>query len=142
MDTITHGIAGALIGKAFCGGDDMFLAKPMNRARIISWSLMLGAIFPDIDVLRDIFSHDDLLMITWHRSITHSLLLLPIFDLLLAALTLWIARKFTWDAPSCAVLALIYAIGIFRHIFMDLMKTFGTMIWSPLAWSRPAFGTV
>jgi membrane-bound metal-dependent hydrolase YbcI (DUF457 family) len=142
MDTITHGIAGALIGKAFCGGDDMFPAKPMNRARIITWSLMLGAIFPDIDVLRDIFSHDDLLMITWHRSITHSLLLLPIFALLLAVLTLWIARKFKWDAPSFAVLALIYAIGILSHILLDLITTFGTMIWSPLAWSRPAWDLI
>jgi membrane-bound metal-dependent hydrolase YbcI (DUF457 family) len=142
MDTITHGIAGALVGKAFCGGDDMFPAKPMNRARLITWSLMLGAIFPDIDVLRDIFSHDDLLMITWHRSITHSLLLLPIFALLLAVLTLWIARKFKWDAPSFAVLALIYAIGIFSHILLDLITTFGTMIWSPLAWSRPAWDLI
>ena len=142
MDTITHGIAGALIGKAFCGGDDMFPAKPINRARIITWSLMLGAIFPDIDVLRDIFSHDDLLMITWHRSITHSLLLLPIFALLLAVLTLWIARKFQWDAPSFAVLALVYAIGIFSHILLDLVTTFGTMIWSPLAWSRPAWDLI
>ena len=142
MDTITHGIAGALVGKAFCGGDDMFPAKPMNRARIITWSLMLGAIFPDIDVLRDIFSHDDLLMITWHRSITHSLLLLPIFALLLAVLTLWIARKFKWDTPSLPVLALIYAIGIFSHILLDLITTFGTMIWSPLAWSRPAWDLI
>ena len=142
VDTITHGIAGALIGKAFFSGDDMFPAKPMNRARIISWSLMLGAIFPDIDVLRDIFSHDDLLMITWHRSITHSLLLLAIFSLLLAVLTRWIARKCKWDAPSFAVLALIYAIGIFSHILLDLATTFGTMIWSPLAWSRPAWDLV
>ena len=82
MDTITHGIAGALIGKALCNGSDMFPVKPMNRARIITWSLMLGAIFPDSDVFRDIFSHNDLLVITWHRSITHSLLLLPIFSFL------------------------------------------------------------
>src|ERR1700751_1965669 len=142
MDTITHGIAGALIGKAFSKGDDMFPAKPMNRARIITWSLMLGAIFPDIDVLRDIFSHDRLLVITWHRSITHSLLMLPIFSLLLAALTRWIARKFKWDAPSFAILTLIYAVGILSHILLDLVTTFGTMIWSPLKWSRPAWDLI
>jgi len=136
MDTITHGIAGALIGKAFCKGDDMFPAKPMTRARIITWSLMLGAIFPDIDVVRDIFSHDRLLVITWHRSITHSLLMLPIFSLLLAALTRWIARKFHWDAPSFAILTLLCAVGILSHILLDLVTTFGTMIWSPLKWSR------
>jgi membrane-bound metal-dependent hydrolase YbcI (DUF457 family) len=142
MDTITHGIAGALIGKALCKGDDMFPAKPMSRARIITWSLMIGAIFPDIDVLRDIFSHNELLMITWHRSITHSLLLLPVFSLLLAALTRWIARKFKWDAPSFAILTLLYAIGILSHILMDLITSFGTMIWSPLKWYRPAWDLI
>jgi membrane-bound metal-dependent hydrolase YbcI (DUF457 family) len=142
MDTITHGIAGALIGKAFCKGDDMFPAKPVNRARIITWSLMLGAIFPDIDVVRDIFSHDPLLVITWHRSITHSLLMLPIFSLLLAALTRWIARKFKWDAPSFAIVTLLYAAGILSHILLDLVTTFGTMIWSPVKWSRPAWDLI
>jgi membrane-bound metal-dependent hydrolase YbcI (DUF457 family) len=142
MDTITHGIAGALIGKAFSKGDDMFPAKPMNRARIITWSLMLGAIFPDIDVVRDIFSRDPLLIITWHRSITHSLLMLPIFSLLLAALTRWIVRKFQGEAPSFAILTLIYAVGILSHILLDLVTTFGTMIWSPLKWSRPAWDLI
>ena len=46
MDTITHGIAGALIGKAVFHGEDMFTSKPMNRARIITWTVMFGAIFP------------------------------------------------------------------------------------------------
>jgi membrane-bound metal-dependent hydrolase YbcI (DUF457 family) len=142
MDTITHGIAGALIGKACCKGDDMFPAKPVNRARIVTWSLMLGAIFPDIDVVRDIFSHDHLLVITWHRSITHSLLMLPIFSLLLAALTRWIARKFHWEAPSFAILTFLYAVGILSHILLDLATTFGTMIWSPLKWSRPAWDSI
>ena len=142
MDTITHGIAGALIGKALCKGDDMFPAKPVSRARIVTWSLMIGAIFPDIDVLRDIFSRDPLLVITWHRSITHSLLMLPIFSLLLAALTGWIARKFQWAAPSLAILALLYAVGILSHILLDLVTTFGTMIWSPVKWSRPAWDLI
>jgi membrane-bound metal-dependent hydrolase YbcI (DUF457 family) len=142
MDTITHGIAGALIGKAFCKGDDMFPVKPVNRARIVTWALMLGAIFPDSDVLRDIFSHDHLLVITWHRSITHSLLMLPIFALLLAALTRRIVRKFQWEAPSFAILTFLYAVGILSHILLDLVTTFGTMIWSPLKWSRPAWDLI
>ena len=45
MDTITHGIAGALIGKAVFGGENMFASQPMNPGRIVTWSLMLGAIF-------------------------------------------------------------------------------------------------
>jgi len=142
MDTITHGIAGALIGKAVFGGDEMFATRPMNRARVATWSLMLGAMFPDSDVFRDMLSHNDLLILTWHRSYTHSLVCLPIFAVLLAALTRWIARWRNWDAPSFAMLTLIYAVGILSHILLDLVTSFGTMIWSPLRWSRPAWDLI
>ncbi len=142
MDTITHGIAGALIGKALFRGEDLVASKPMNRARIITWSLMLGAIFPDSDMLREWLSSNPLLILTWHRSVTHSLVCLPIFSLLLAALTRWIARWRKWDAPSFAALAGIYAVGILSHILLDLVTSFGTMIWSPLKWSRPAWDLI
>src|SRR6266404_2396950 len=142
MDTITHGIAGALIGKAVFRGEDMFASHPMNRGRIITWSLMLGAIFPDSDVIRDIFSHDILLVITWHRSITHSLVLLPLWALLLAAITSVFAKWRKWEAPSFAALSAIYAVGILSHILLDLVTSFGTMIWSPLEWSRPAWDLI
>jgi membrane-bound metal-dependent hydrolase YbcI (DUF457 family) len=142
MDTITHGIAGALLGKAIFGGDEMLAPRPMNARRVITWALMTGAIFPDADTLRDIFSRNELLMITWHRSVTHSLVCLPIFALLLAGLTLAITRYFRWEAPSFAALTGIYAAGILSHIFLDLVTTFGTMIWSPLGWSRPAWDLI
>jgi membrane-bound metal-dependent hydrolase YbcI (DUF457 family) len=142
MDTITHGIAGALIGKALFRGEDMFARKPMNRARIITWSLMLGAIFPDSDMLREWFSSNQMLILTWHRSITHSLICMPFFALALAGLTRWVVRWRKWDAPSFAALTGIYVVGILSHIFLDLVTTFGTMIWSPLQWSRPAWDLI
>jgi membrane-bound metal-dependent hydrolase YbcI (DUF457 family) len=142
MDTITHGIAGALLGKAVCRGDDMFSRKPMNRKRIVTWSLMLGAIFPDSDVFRDMVSRNDLLILTWHRSVTHSLVCLPLFAIALAALTRWFVRWRKWDAPSFAALTGIYAIGILSHILLDLVTSFGTMIWSPVKWSRPAWDLI
>src|SRR5467141_4978125 len=142
MDTITHGIAGALIAKAAFRGQDMFSAQPLNRQRIITWSLMLGAIFPDSDVFREFFSHNELLILTWHRSITHSLVCLPIFAVLLAALTRWFVRQRKWDSPSFAILFAVYAIGILSHILLDLVTSFGTMIWSPVKWSRPAWDLI
>jgi membrane-bound metal-dependent hydrolase YbcI (DUF457 family) len=139
MDTITHGIAGALIGKALFRGDDLFSRRAMNRARVVTWGVMLGAIFPDSDTIRDILSKNDMLMITWHRSITHSLLCLPIFALFLAFATQQFVRWRKWEAPSLAALTGIYAAGILSHILLDLVTTFGTMVWSPLEWSRPAW---
>jgi membrane-bound metal-dependent hydrolase YbcI (DUF457 family) len=142
MDTITHGIAGALIGKGVFRGGDMFARGPVTRGRVITWSLMLGAIFPDSDVFREFFSNNELLILTWHRSITHSLLCLPAFALALAGLTRWFVRWCKWEAPSFVALAGVYAIGILSHILLDLVTSFGTMIWSPLKWSRPAWDLI
>jgi membrane-bound metal-dependent hydrolase YbcI (DUF457 family) len=142
MDTITHGIAGALIAKAAFRGQDMLAAKPVNRQRIITWSLMLGAIFPDSDVFREFVSHNDLLILTWHRSITHSLVCMPVFAVALAALTRWFVRWRKWNSPSFGALVGIYAVGILSHILLDLVTSFGTMIWSPVEWSRPAWDLI
>jgi membrane-bound metal-dependent hydrolase YbcI (DUF457 family) len=139
MDTITHGIAGALLAKAVFNGADVIPPKAVNKRHIITWSLTLGAIFPDSDVLRDFISRNPLLIITWHRSITHSLLCLPILSLLLAALTVAICRWRKWESPSYLALCGLWAAGILSHIFLDLVTTFGTMIWSPYKWSRPAW---
>jgi membrane-bound metal-dependent hydrolase YbcI (DUF457 family) len=139
MDTVTHGIAGALIGKAVFHGKDMFPPVDMDKRRIATWAVMLGSIFPDFDVLRDLFSSNQLLIVTWHRSITHSLLLLPVWTVLLALATGAVARWRKWQAPSLQQLLLFYGVGILSHILLDLVTTFGTMIWSPLAWSRPAW---
>jgi len=142
MDTITHGFAGALMGKALFGGRDLVRGGGMTRQRAVTWSLMLGAIFPDIDVVRDMVSKDPMLIVTWHRSITHSLICLPIWALLLAALSTWLARVMKWEAPSFGAFAGLYGIGILSHILLDLVTTFGTMIWSPLGWSRPAWDLI
>jgi membrane-bound metal-dependent hydrolase YbcI (DUF457 family) len=142
MDTITHGIAGALLGKSVFKGDDLFASQPINRARVITWSLMLGSIFPDSDILRDWFSSNALLILSWHRGVTHSLVCMPLFSLALAGLTRWVARWRKWDAPSFPALAGIYAVGILSHIFLDLVTSFGTMIWSPLGWTRPAWDLI
>jgi membrane-bound metal-dependent hydrolase YbcI (DUF457 family) len=139
MDTITHGIAGALISKAVFGGRGPFSPIDMEKRSITTWALTLGAVFPDFDVLRDFFSKDQLLMLTWHRSITHSLLCLPVWAVLLAYLTGVVARWRKWEAPSFLMLTGLYAVGILSHVFLDLVTSFGTMVWSPLEWSRPAW---
>src|SRR3989442_13709563 len=121
MDTIQQRHAGPLLGKCIFRGEDMFAPQPMNRGRIITWSLMLGAIFPDSDVIRDFFSSDKLLIVTWHRSLTHSLVLLPLWAMLLAGITHAFARWRKWEAPSFAALSAIYAVGILSHMLLDLV---------------------
>jgi len=51
-------------------------------------------------------------------------------------------RRLKWDSPSFGFLFVIYAVGILSHILLDLVTSFGTMIWSPLKWSRPAWDLI
>src|SRR5262249_38837270 len=67
---------------------------------------------------------------------------MPFFALLLAALTRRFARWRNWNAPSFAALTGIYGVAILSHILLDLLTSFGTMIWSPLKWSRPAWDLI
>jgi membrane-bound metal-dependent hydrolase YbcI (DUF457 family) len=151
MDTITHGIVGALAGKALFGGSDepaglakngelRALSSPTARAAIVSCTL--GSMFPDIDVFAGPLARNPLAIMEWHRSITHSAVMLPLWALLLAALSLPLARWLRWKSPPFWTLFGIYAVGIGTHILLDLFTSFGTMVWSPLRYSRPAWDWV
>ncbi len=147
MDTITHGIVGALIGKAFFAGDAApadfsWRAVPRTAGRVAIVSATLGAIFPDIDVFAGPLAHNSLGMISWHRNITHSLVMLPIWAVLLAVLTAFLARRLRWPAPELAPLVLIYALALGSHIFLDVITSFGTMVWSPLDYTRVSWDWV
>ena len=147
MDTITHGIVGALIGKSFFAGEPSRAAAswrepPRTPSRVAILSCTIGAMFPDIDVLAGQLAHNNLALMTWHRNITHSLVLLPAWSLGLAALTWWLARRARWPAPGFSDLVAIYLAAIGSHIFLDVITSFGTMVWSPLNYSRVAWDLV
>ncbi len=148
MDTITHGIVGALAGKALFAGRNvpagaergvaaLALSSPTARAAIVACTL--GSMFPDIDIFAGPLAHNPLAIMEWHRNITHSAVILPIWALLLTALSMPLARRLKWQAPPFWKLFLIYSAGIATHIFLDLVTSFGTMLWSPLRYSRPAW---
>ena len=145
MDTITHGIVGALAGKAFFAGNDepanfgpgarpLALSSPTAKAAIVACTI--GSIFPDIDMFAGPLARNPLAIMEWHRNITHSLVMLPVWAMLLAAVSLPLARWLRWETPPFAKLAGIYAVGLLTHIFLDVATSFGTMTWSPLNYSR------
>jgi membrane-bound metal-dependent hydrolase YbcI (DUF457 family) len=130
MDTVTHGIVGALIGKGYFSE---------RHGRVAIFAATLGAVFPDVDVVEEIISRDPLSIVKYHRGITHSFVGLPFFALLLAWLTRWIARRRGFEAPSLGVLTLIYGVGLASHILLDVMTSFGTRIWDPISQQRVAW---
>ncbi|HEY2646828.1 MAG TPA: metal-dependent hydrolase [Candidatus Acidoferrales bacterium] len=148
MDTITHGIVGALAGKALFGGRDIpagfaengvarALSSPTARVAILGCTI--GSVFPDIDIFAGPLAHNPLAIMEWHRNITHSAIMLPFWAFLLALLSIPIARLLKWKSPPLLTLFAAYSLGIATHIFLDLVTSFGTMVWSPLQYSRSAW---
>jgi membrane-bound metal-dependent hydrolase YbcI (DUF457 family) len=127
MDPITHGITGALLGKGF-------FSKQQHRVAI--FAATLGAVFPDVDILAEMFSRDPLRIVKYHRGITHSFFGLPFFAALLAWVTRRVARRFGIESPSWPMLTLIYGVGIASHIILDGMTSFGTRMWTPFSQQR------
>jgi len=114
----------------------------MNRGRILTWSLMLGAIFPDSESSRDYFLQRPTPDHYWHRR-SRIRSDASLWALLLAAITRAFA-KFAKMASAVisAALTAIYAVGILSHILLAWSRPSARMIWSPLQWSRPAWDLV
>lgn len=130
MDPITHGITGALLGKGLF---------PEREGRVVTFAATLGAVFPDVDIVAEWFSSDPLAIVKYHRGITHSFLALPFFAALLAWLTRVVTRRRGIEAPSWAMLTLIYGVGIASHISLDGTTSFGTRMWTPISQTRVAW---
>lgn len=130
MDTLTHALSGALLARATArpgGGTSL-------RERTLAGFWAAG--FPDLDYL--LFWAAPLDFLNWHRGLTHSLLLLPVWALVLAVpLARLIRGSRAWRAfyGVCALAILI-------HIAGDVFTIYGTKVLSPLSDAPLAFSIV
>ncbi len=130
MDTLTHALSGALLARATAGLEKP--ALPMGRRIGIGF---LVAAFPDSDVVASWIS--PLAYLYHHRGITHSLLMLPLWTILLSLVFALIWRK----GPGWKTYAPVVALSLAVHIAGDWITTFGTMIFAPLSDYRHGLGT-
>lgn len=122
MDPFTHALSGALAGRALAPAP----ASPAGTARTALWTGLAAALAPDADYLLRLAA-DPLTYLNWHRTFTHSLLLLPLWAGLLTAL-LGPARRRLGSGRT----GLIVATGTALHILLDLVTPFGTAVLWPL----------
>lgn len=145
MDTITHGLSGTLIGYA---ARDKFKKIP---PKLLVYFFTFSTIFPDFDILFRLVSEQSYL--NNHRGITHSLVLLPLWGILLSLFFIVVLKykillkKHTEEIPTInkktfIELYIISTIGIILHIIADLITTYGTMILSPLDNQKFAYGSI
>lgn len=125
MDTITHSLAAAVLGRD---------ATDRTAARASMIVAAVGAFLPDLDVL---LIHSRIDYLRFHRSWTHSFLVLPFFALAIA-----LAAKPFARSVAISRLWLFAAIGILSHILFDWITSFGIMFFTPASRHRYALDWV
>jgi membrane-bound metal-dependent hydrolase YbcI (DUF457 family) len=125
MDTLTHSLAGAMLGRD---------ASDPSAARSAMIVGAVGAFVPDLDFL---LIHTRIDYLKDHRSWTHSFVVLPFLALAISAVAKLVARR-----TSLSRLWLFAAIGILSHILFDWITSFGTMFFTPLSRTRHALDWV
>lgn len=131
MDTLTHALSGALLARATAPASSAD-TLPLRRRVTIG---ALAAAFPDSDVVTSLFS--PLAYLYQHRGVTHSVVMLALWALLLA----WLCSKFWRGGPSWRAYFGVFALGIGIHIAGDWITSFGTMLLAPLSDWRAALST-
>jgi inner membrane protein len=129
MDTLTHALAGALIGRATAPREPQRAVLPVGRRMFVG---AVAAAFPDVDFVTSYLS--PLSYLYYHRGITHSFLLLPLWAGLLAAIFAAVWR----NGPGWRSYAAVSALALASHIVLDLITSFGTMIFAPVSDARYA----
>lgn len=141
MDTFTHALSGAVLARALAPDHG-----PIPVRTLVGVGFWAAA-FPDIDFVSRLFG--PLVYLEYHRSLTHSLVLLPLWALLLGWLGAklyrdrydrqgwWKCWKTTGSSPADRkALTLVAGAALTIHIFGDLITAYGTMALAPLNWVK------
>ena len=132
MDTLTHALSGALLARATAALSPSPNHLPLARRLTVG---ALAAAFPDLDFVTTYLS--PLAYLHYHRGVTHSLVMLPVWALLIG----WLCAVVCRDRLRWRAYARLAAAGIAIHIAGDLITAFGTMIYAPLTDARYAWST-
>jgi inner membrane protein len=125
MDNLCHTLVGAAMGRAGLA----------SRTRLAGATLMVAANLPDLDVL--VFA-TDVPSIAFRRGWTHGVLAQLVLPVGLAAVMALVGRarpSRPGEPPLSAawLLALSY-LGLYSHVFLDFLNTYGIRLLAPLEW--------
>jgi len=130
LDTLTHALSGALLARATAAKD----APPRSIPRRVAAGFFAAAA-PDLDFVLAFVS--PLVYLEQHRGPTHSVILLPLWALLLS----WLLAKMLREPRGWRALYGVTALALGAHIAGDLITSFGTIVFAPLSDARYAWGT-
>src|SRR3954464_9784618 len=113
MDTLTHALSGALLGRATASRDPVPNALSLRARMAIGFC---AAAFPDCDIV--VTPLAPLAYLYNHRGVTHSLLVLPLWAVLIGLASAYLIWRNPARWRACAGMA---ALGIAAHIVADLI---------------------
>jgi inner membrane protein len=126
MDSFTHTLTGGLIARA------------IDDKKVGTWGTIAGlavGFFPDTDFVLGLFNRQ--FYLEYHRDFTHSLILIPFYALFFS----WVFVKLStrphfWSFYKICLPVLV------SHVLLDLLTSFGTMIFSPFFEHRYAWDLI
>ncbi len=125
MDNLTHTLYGLALGRA-----------GLNRlAPRATATLIIGAIFPDIDVVT--FLGGSICYLKYHRGITHSLIGIPLGSLVLGTVMYFIHNRLLKKGQSVPWWRyfLLAIAGIGSHVLLDFTNSYGLRPFLPFTGS-------
>ncbi|MEO8087768.1 MAG: metal-dependent hydrolase [Bacteroidota bacterium] len=129
MDSITHIAIGICTGELIAG-------KKLGKKAML-WGAIANSI-PDVDVVTSLWMNPaDALMA--HRGFTHSILFQLLFIPLAAFLLRRLYRKEDFSFNNWM---LLIGSGLFLHIFLDALTSYGTGWFEPFSHYRVSFNTL
>lgn len=130
MDTITHTLFGMTL---YGAADKRELQQHEKRALFVT--TLVGSQIPDSDVISRLWDTEGMYQM-WHRGITHSIFLVPLFALLIYILVRLLFRvtdiRYFWWA----------LLSVFIHNTSDLFNAWGTGYFEPISDVRITFGVI
>lgn len=130
LDTITHTLFG--IGLYYAAKKE----ELTKRERFgLFFTTLVGSQIPDIDVISKLWDYEGMYQM-WHRGITHSIFLVPLWALLIYFLVILLfkvkdKRYFFWGM-----------LAVFIHNTSDVLNAWGTGYLEPFSNVRLTLGTV
>lgn len=130
MDTVTHMLFGLTIY-----GSINKQETEKNTRNALFFTSVVGSLLPDVDVISRLWDTEGMYQM-WHRGITHSLFLVPIW-----ALLLWLVCRLLWKTKDRRIFY-IGLLSVFIHTTSDLFNAWGTGYLEPFSSIRITFGTI
>jgi inner membrane protein len=128
MDFVTQVTLGGAVGQAT-------MHRELGNKAVL-WGMLAGAL-PDLDILAYPLM-DEVAQLTWHRGISHGLLLAAILSPLLG----WLIARVHHGQITVEKSAVFVFLALGTHILIDLFTTYGTQVFAPFSDTPHSFNTL